>query len=260
LKIKKAEAKKYFCPHCKKSFSTFTNTVFHYLEAPCEVVAWSLEFMQTFGLSLAQTKLAVERLFKFNVSVGTLSSWNRKFNATSVELPRTEFSRVWHVDEMFLKHETRFPGGKHKSFTYLWVVSDDAQRVIALLHSENRDLQAAKQVLMKARHAAGFVPRVIVSDEFAAYPRAIRAVLRGALHVQAHFKTQNFFWQGSGWSLSNNSAESLNSRLRDRLRRKRGVKSFEAAKRFFDCLQRVWNSRFVASLARALLATIPSAA
>ncbi len=168
LKIKKASAKKYFCPHCKKYFSTFTNTVFYYLNAPPEIVAWSLEFMQTFCLSLAQTQILVERLFKFSVSKADLSLWNRKFNAASVELPRVEYSRVWHVDEMFLKHERRLKNSKRKFFTYLWVVSDDKQRVIALLHTENRDLQSAKQALAKARHAAGFVPRVIVSDEFAA--------------------------------------------------------------------------------------------
>ena len=257
LSIVKAEAVKYFCSSCEKYFSTFTRTVFYYLNFPPQAVAFALELMQDFGLSLTQTKLLVKRLFNVEVSKATLSLWNKKLSKAELELPAVEFANVWHVDEMFVKHEQRSKQGKKKCFDYLWVVCDSKQQVIAMHYSRNRDLQSAKTVLSKARFRAGFVPRVIVSDDYLVYPRAVRCVLRGALHVTAHFQPKTFFWNGEAWSLTNNIVESLNSRLRDRLRRKRGLKNFDSATRFFKLLQAIWNSRFTKSLAAALLNTIP---
>ena len=257
LKILKSKAFKYFCVKCGKSFSTFTQTVFYYLNFPPQTVAFALELMQDFGLSYAQTKILVKRLFSVEVSKSTLSLWNRKLALASFKMPNAGFTNVWHVDEMFVKHEQRAKQGKRKSFDYLWVVCDSKQQVIAMHYSRNRDLASAKSVLTKARVLAGFVPRVIVSDDYSVYPRAIRCVLRKALHVTAHFQPKTFFWQGEGWSLTNNIVESLNSRLRDRLRRKRGLKNFGSATRFLKVLQSIWNTRFTQSLAIALLKTIP---
>ena len=260
LSIVKAKAVKYFCSTCEKYFSTFTQTVFYYLNFNPQTVAFALELMQDFGLSYTQTIILVKRLFNVEVGKATLSLWNKKLSQTSVRLPNVEFTNVWHVDEMFVKHEQRSPNGKKKRFDYLWVVCDSKQQVIAMHYSKKRDFQSAKTVLAKARENAGFVPRVIVSDELNAYPRAVRSVLRKALHVTAHFQPKTFFWNGEGWSLTNNIIESLNSRLRDRLRRKRGLKNFDSATRFFKLLQSIWNSRFTKSLAAALLNTIPSLA
>ena len=43
LKIKKAQAFKYFCTRCGACFSTFTGTIFHYLNAVPRVVALATE-------------------------------------------------------------------------------------------------------------------------------------------------------------------------------------------------------------------------
>ncbi len=256
LKELKAQAFKYHCTQCKKYFSTFTETVFWYVEFPVQVVATALELILQLGLSYAQTQHALKSFWNVEVSKSVFTSWVKNFRG--LELPKPQFTNVWHVDEMFVKHEERLPNGKRRYFDYLWVVLDSKQQLIALYLSNKRDLNAAKAALQKARETAGFVPRVVVSDEYSVYPKAIRAVLRGALHVKAHFETKVFFWQNEAWLLSNNKAESLNSRLRDRLRRRRGLKSLKLGSRFLDCLEAVWNCRFMQSLARALLQTIPA--
>lgn len=252
LNTKKARVKKYFCKSCSHYFSTFSGTVFWYREKTLNAIAFALEAIIQLGLTYTQTHLVLKRWLNESVSKATLSLWTTTFKG--IQLPKPEFTNVWHVDEVFVKHEERLPFGKRVWFSYLWVVSDSKQQLIALHHSEHRDLNAAREVLAKARREAGFVPRVIVSDEYLVYPRAVRAVLRGALHVTAHFELKNFVWRNEAWSLSNNSAESLNSRLRDRLRRRRGLKLCSP---FLVCLQSVWNSRLVQSLARALLQAVP---
>ncbi len=251
LKIVKEKGQKYFCTQCKSYFSTFTNTIFFEKEFSSNLIALAIELKTQVGLSLRQLQLVLNHFFKKVPSLATLSLWTNQLR--NVELPKTQFNNVWHVDEMFIKHQKRLKKGNETWFTYLWVVSDDDQQLIALHHSKKRDVNAAKEAFSKARRAAGFVPRIIVSDHYSVYPKAVRSVLHTALHVKAHFESQAFLWQGEAWCLSNNPAESLNSRLRDRLRRIRGLNK---ARNFLEGLQLVWNTRFTASLARALLQTV----
>ncbi len=253
LKIKKEKAKKYVCTECGVYFSTFTGTIFFEKAFPSQLVAFAVELKVQVGLSLRQVQHVLGNFFEEVPSLGTLSLWTNQLR--EVKLPRVQFDNVWHVDEVFIKHQTRLAEGGNKTwFTYLWVVSDSKQRLLALHHSDKRDLNAAKAALQKARETASFVPRVVVSDQYCVYPKAIRTVLKGALHVQAHFEAKNFFWQGQAWSLSNNKAESLNSRLRYRLKAIRGLNK---ARNFLEGLELTWNTRFFASLARALLQSIP---
>lgn len=178
-----------------------------------------------------------------------ISLWNVTHRARVVAGTRA-------VMAMFVKRKERLPSGKHK-FDYVWIVSDSKQQFIAAHVSKQRNAEAAKTVLAKAKATAGFSPRIIVSDGHDAYPVATRCIFgRDTLHVIAHFQADQFLWQGEAWSLTNNSAESLNSRLRNRLRRLRGIKTLAFANKWLDRLQTIWNGRFAQSLARALLNTI----
>ncbi|MEK6877611.1 MAG: DDE-type integrase/transposase/recombinase [Thermoproteota archaeon] len=252
MKIKKEKSQKYLCTQCFCSFSTFSNTIFFEKEFPSNEIALAVELKVQFGLSLRQTCQVLSRFFNQIPSLATLSVWTNQL--ANVKLPSVEFGKVWHVDEVFIKHQKRLAkGGNDTWFSYLWVVSDDNQNLLALHHSEKRDTQSAITALDKARQRSGFVPRVLVSDHYSVYPKAVRRALPGAIHCQAHFETEMFFNKGELFALSNNSAESLNSRLRDRLRRIRGLNK---ARSFLNGLELIWNGRFVQSLARALLQSI----
>ncbi len=252
LQIEKEKSQKYLCTQCNSYFSSFSNTIFFEKAFPSQLVALAVELKVQLGLSLRQTQQVLKHFFNKIPGLATLSLWANQLQ--SVELPRVQFDNVWHVDEIFIKHQKRLPsGGNDTWFSYLWVVSDSKQRLLALHHSQKRDTQSAVTVLEKARQCAHAVPRVLVSDSFSVYPKAVRKALPGALHVQAHFEPKCFVWQGQVWSLSNNSAESLNSRLRYRLKAIRGLNK---ARNFLNGLELIWNVRFVQSLARALLQSI----
>lgn len=256
LKELKAACQKYFCTRCKRSFSTFTGTLFFEDKKPPRVVAAAVELNVQFGLSLRETSRVVWNFFSVVASYTTVRTWSKQFGELQLEIDAPEFTDVWHVDEMFVKRVQRLPSGKYK-FDYVWIVSDSKQQFIAAHVSKRRDAEAAKIVLAKARQTAGFRPRIIVSDGHDAYPIATRCVFgRDTLHVIAHFQADQFLWQGEAWSLSNNPAESLNSRLRNRLKRLRGIKTLDYINNWFDSLQRVWNTRFNESLARALLSAV----
>lgn len=253
LKIEKEKSQKYLCTECRAYFSTFTNTIFFEKAFPSQLVALAVELKVQFGLSLRQVQQVLKHFHDKVPSLATLSLWTNQLQ--NVQLPKVEFSNVWHVDEVFIKHQKRLPeGGNLTWFTYLWVVSDSKQNLLALLHSNKRDTQSAIAVLEKARQQAGFVPRVLVSDKYCVYQCAVAKALPKALHVQAHFEPKCFVWQNEAWALSNNPAESLNSRLRWRLKGIRGLN--KARNSFLDGLQLVWNNRFTQSLARALLQSI----
>lgn len=256
LKELKAKAFKYFCTVCERSFSTFTGTLFFEDKKPPRVVAAAVELNVQFGLSLRETSRVVENFFSVVASYTTVRTWSKQFGELRLEIDAPEFTDVWHIDEMFVKRVERLPEGKRTRFEYVWVVSDSKQQFIAAHVSKRRNAEAAKIVLARAKQAAGFAPRVLVSDGHDAYPIATRCVFgRNTLHVIAHFQADQFLWQGEAWSLSNNPAESLNSRLRNRLKRLRGIKSLRFINRWLDSLQTIWNNRFKESLARALLNT-----
>jgi len=72
------------------------------------------------------------------------------------------------ADEMWLKAKKRW--------FYLYVVIDSNNNLLALRISENRSRQVAIAVLKKARWIVGFIPSIIVTDEWNAYPRSISKV------------------------------------------------------------------------------------
>ena len=79
------------------------------------------------------------------------------------------FSRIWHIDEMFIK-----ANGK---MNYLYAVIDDKSQVIALYVSEKRNIQSAILCLRKARYIAG-KPEITVTDGWQAYPKGCKECIR----------------------------------------------------------------------------------
>ena len=164
------------------------------------------------------------------------------------------FTGVWHIDEVFVRHEQRLASGKLEWFDYLWVVCDDKNNVVALYLSSDRSQRSAEAAMEKAKATAGFCPRVLVSDEYCVYPNACRRVFgRATMHVTAHFEPNQFFCDGKAYSLSNNRVERLNSTLRHRLRGLRGYKNLASGARFFERLSRTLNACRSTDLADALL-------
>ena len=147
------------------------------------------------------------------------------------------FSKIWHMDEMFIKTKGRIH--------YLYAVIDDKSQVIALHVSERRDMHSAVLCLRKAKYIAG-KPEIIVTDGWYAYPKVIRKVFgwrrkNRVKHVVAHFRKELVLHNGKTHALSNNRIEGWNSWFRRIYRGMRGFKSLVSFQKFLDIFWMLWN-------------------
>jgi transposase-like protein len=152
---------------------------------------------------------------------------------------------IWHIDEMFVK--------AMNTEWYLWNVVDDNSRCLAIHLSLYRDMQSAVSALLSAKESAKQIPDIVVSDEYNAYPGAIRRAFGWrwkGLHVQAHFKPVIVRHKGYVLSLSNNRIEGFNSWLHERVTLLRGFKNDFYMTKYLEGFRIVWNKTkfFVLSL------------
>ena len=90
------------------------------------------------------------------------------------------------------------------------------------------------------------IPDIVVSDEYPAYPRAVRKALgRKVSHVQAHFKAVSVRYKYKWLLLSNNRVEGFNSWLRERITLLHGFKNDFYMQKFLEGFQKVWNANFL---------------
>lgn len=225
----------YRCKKCGASFTENSTSPYAWHRFPKNVIAFAV-MLRVYGMSGQDISDILYKRNKVKVSAWTVCKWAVKFGSLD-DLHSAlgiKYSDVWHVDEMFIRANGRM--------NYLFVVIDDKSNVIALHISERRSKQAAIAALKKARRIAG-KPAIVVTDEWNAYPSAIRKTFgRGKVrHCQAHFKRKRFWHNGSILLLSNNRIEGCNSWLRRIYRGMRGFKSIASAQLFFNAYALFWN-------------------
>ena len=129
---------------------------------------------------------------------------------TGVQTCALPISKIWHVDEKFIKVK-RINRKRKKEFAYLWIVSDSKNNILATHVSFERDIINAKVVLQKAKQRTGFSPEILVSDGLQSYKKSCKKIFgRKTRHVIAHFKSKGIIHKGKFYKLSNNRAESIN--------------------------------------------------
>jgi len=158
------------------------------------------------------------------------------------QLPKPEFGKIWHIDELFDKVK----GSKDK-FGYLFAVCDENSNLICLYQANERSTQAAKNTLKKAGNIAGFAPDVIVHDGCPIYERAVKIFGKKTKHCQAHFKADPFAFIKEGalqlLYLSNNRVERINAWLRRWLKHMKGFKAFDKANLWADLITCLFNNK-----------------
>lgn len=142
-----------------------------------------------------------------------------------------DFSNIWHVDEKFIKVKDNVKDKKGRiKFSYLWVVIDDKNNIIAVYVSHKRDIISAKKTLQLALSRANKPPEILISDGCPSYIKACKSVFgRNTKHIIRHFKSEGLVHKKRVLYLSNNRIESLNSKINLWYKKFRGFKSLFTA-------------------------------
>ncbi len=225
------------CKDCGKTFTELSKSRYARHRFPKRIILFSI-MLYRYGLSSYAISEVLGKKFRIKVSPWTVCKWARKFGDIKhlAKHLGISFSRIWHMDEMFIKARGRMH--------CLYAVIDDKGNVIALHVSGKRDMQSAVICLRKAKHIAG-KPDIIVTDGWNAYPRAIRKVFGRkkprVRHAVAHFGKKPVVHKGKVMHMSNNRIEGWNSWFRRIYRGMRGFKSLASFQRFLDVFWVLWN-------------------
>ena len=202
----KKGVQRYKCNDCKRRFCE--RGIFARMRFPKEVITNAL-FLRLYPLSTRNVKRILKKLNYIKVSHVSVYNWIIKFAphlCKFVNVFPLQFTKLWHVDEKFIKVK-----GSKDDFSYLWIVSDSSNNIIATHVSFARDIINAKIVLQKAKQRAGFIPDILISDGLQSYKKACKKTFgRKTRHVTAHFEARGIIHKGKFYKLSNNIAESIN--------------------------------------------------
>jgi transposase-like protein len=69
-------------------------------------------------------------------------------------------------------------------WAYLYRAADEHGQVVDVLLRERRDLASARAIFEQAIAQRGVRPKVVIADEHAAYPRAVRGRTWRATHIR----------------------------------------------------------------------------
>jgi len=199
---------RYKCKDCKKRICE--KGIFARMRFPKEVITNAL-FLKLYPLSTRNVKRILRKLNYVKVSHVSIFNWVMKFAEHLCKFANIfplNFSKIWHVDEKFIKVR-RINKKRKREFAYLWIVSDDKNNIIATHVSFSRDIINAKIVFQKAKQRAGFSPELLISDGLQGYKKAVKKILN-CRHVIAHFKARKIIHNKRWYKLSNNRAESIN--------------------------------------------------
>ncbi len=143
----------------------------------------------------------------------TIRQWCRKFGqacANALLRRRSRPGDTWHRDEVFI--------AINGEQDYRWRAVDQDGAVLDIVVQRRRDTGAAKQFFRRLLKGRAYLPRVLITDTFARYGAARRAVLPSVEHRQHKRR--------------NNRAENSHQPTRERGRRMQRFKRPGHAQRF----------------------------
>jgi len=232
---------KWLCKDCGGQFSERSFSFFCRCRFPEYVIRNTI--LYTHFVSTRYAVFLAKETMRIVFSRQTAYAWAKKFACQVSRLvKKLDFSNVWHVDEKFVRARNKKDKNGNVKFSYLWVVSDDKNNVIAVHVSHNRDIVNAKKVLGKALKRANKPPDIIVSDGLPAYKRACQHVFgRKTKPAVRHFETKAVTHQRKVYYLSNNRIESLNSKINLWYKKFRGFKNLETARLWCESFAYFYN-------------------
>ena len=174
------------------------------------------------GMSYKQIGESMADMFDIpEPSKRAIYEWVREYTDAASEAMKQHPAQVgtsWVADEMYLK-----VGGQQ---LYNWNIMDEKTRyILASYLSKERDAKAAREVMRRAKEAAGTTPDTIKTDKWRAYIRPIKEVFPDATHIQS---------EGLAAEVNNNVSERLQGTFRQRTKTLRGLDSQETGQRYLD--------------------------
>ncbi|MDP9372926.1 MAG: IS6 family transposase [Chloroflexota bacterium] len=214
------ETQRYRCHACRRTFIDRTGTPFAGHRWPREIIVAAVRWYLRFRLSAADVRdLLAER--GVDVSARTVLHWVQKFAPLLARAGRRAATRLgvrWWCDETYVR-----VGGK---WAYLCRAIDEAGQVVDVLLRAHRDLDSARAFFVLATYRRRAAPEEVITDKHAAYARAVREEVPGAIH------TQSGLHRASGPDTK--PIERSHVPTKDRLRPMRGLQSIRTGQRAIE--------------------------
>ncbi len=232
---------KYKCRNCGRQFSERSFSFFCRHRFPDFVIKNSI--LYSFFVSARRVKFLAKETMLAVFSHQTAYNWSKKFAEFVSKLAKVvDYSNVWHVDEKYIKCRNKKDRRGNVKYSYLWIVIDNKNNVIAVHVSHERNIKNAVLVLERAKSKAIKPPDIVVTDGLQAYKKACRKVFgRKTKHVVRHFERKGIMHKGRLYYLSNNRIESLNSRVNLWYKKHRGFKSLATAQLWCESFAYFYN-------------------
>ena len=210
---------RYQCKACKKQFRANGKSTGR--RVPDEQTGGAIH-MYYGGMSYKQIGETVADLYGIpEPSKATVYEWVRDYSGHAVKEMANHPAQVgdtWVADEMQV-----VVGGQKM---WNWNVVDEKTRyILASYLSKERDTNAARAMLRKAKANTNVTPGEIKTDKLRSYLRAIREELPDTKHVQS---------EGLSAKVNNNLSERLQGTFRQRTKTMRGLESRETGQRYLD--------------------------
>lgn len=233
----------YKCKDCERQFSKRSFSFFFRCRFPEEVI--QVAILLYFFVSTRNVAFLVREMRIAKFSHQSVYNWSKKFAMlVKKHKKKASYGNIWHVDEKFIKARNRKDKHGNVMFSYLWVILDYLNRIIATHVSHERDIVSATEALMKAVSRAEKPPDIIVSDGLPAYIKACKKVFgRKTKHVTRHFKSEAVVCGGEIIYLSNNRLESFNSKINLWYKKHRGFKKLDTADMWCESFAYFCNHR-----------------
>lgn len=232
---------KYKCKNCGRQFSERSFSFFCRHRFPGIVIKNAI--LYSFFVSTRNIVFLAKETMNVTFSHQTAYNWSKKFAIFISKLEKiADFSNVWHIDEKFVKANNVKDKNEDVKFSYLWIVIDSNNNMIATHVSHRRDTKNAEIALRKAKSRARKPPDILVSDGLPSYIKACKKVFgRNTKHIIAQFEAKGFMYKDRLYYLSNNRLEGLNSKVNLWYKKFRGFKSLETAKLWCESFNYFYN-------------------
>jgi transposase, IS6 family len=233
----RASTQRFRCHGCRRTFTARTGTPFARQRWPLVVITTAVRWYFRFRLSAADVRdLLAER--HLDVAARPVLARVHKVGPLLAAAGRRRarpIGTTWYADENSVRGAGRWAS--------LYRAVDEPGQVVDVLLRERRDLESARALFDQAITRRGGRPKVVITDEHAAYRRAVRRLSWRARHIRTGLHRAR--------GETTRSIVRAHLPIKDRLRPMRGLHSIASGQRRLEGIELAQAIRRGHVLARA---------